>query len=484
MVASFGFAAPAALALPQALPETGLFGTDGIRGRSGQLLTAPFALKAGFWAGQILQSEAGQAGPVAIGQDSRNSSDMLVAALAAGLSSAGTEVWNLGLCPPPCVAWLTAHTEAIGGIMVSASHNPPADNGIKIFGADGLKLSAAASDRLEAGLRGQLNPPVAAAAWGQHRDRSELLDGYARALQQSLPAGADLRGQRIALDLAWGAAVPLAPAVFRSLGAEVVPLHAQPDGDRINCDCGSTQLEPLQRAVREHGADMGFAFDGDADRSLAVDANGRAVDGDHILYFWGQALKAADALPQNLLVATVMANLGFERAWTAAGGQLIRTPVGDQHVQAQMQASGAMLGGEQSGHIICRHYSHTGDGLQTALHLAALVSQSRESLAALVEHSFDSYPQLLDKVRLEDRERCRNWQYCDPLQREIQRAEAAMGDAGRILVRPSGTEPVLRIMVEAPSEATARQWRDRLVRTAEQHLAGSNAGVAEGQARH
>lgn len=458
-----------------ALPNSALFGTDGIRGQAGELLTAPLALQVGFWAGQVLRANASNLSPVMLGQDSRNSSNMLAMALSAGLTAAGVEVWDLGLCPTPAVAHLTSTTGAIGGVMISASHNPPEDNGIKFFNPDGAKLSLTLQQKIEAGLRGQLElaVPLAANRWGQHQHRPELLSQYIESLQKPLLAQTTqpLAKMRIVLDLAWGAATRLAAEVFRSLGAEVLSLHERPDGDRINVNCGSTHLALLQAAVQQNSADLGFAFDGDADRVLAVDSQGRIVDGDYILYFWGQHLSKSEQLPENTIVATVMSNLGFERAWQQQGGTLIRAAVGDQYVHAEMIRHGAKLGGEQSGHILCPHYSVSGDGLLTALHLAALVQQSGCSLAELVDCSFQTYPQLLKNVRVVDRDRRLNWQACDGLITAIEQAEAAMGDRGRVLVRASGTEPVIRIMVEAESTEVAQHWTDHLVAIVQHHLA-------------
>jgi phosphoglucosamine mutase len=254
------------------------------------------------------------------------------------------------------------------------------------------------------------------------------------------------------------------------MGAEVICLHDQPDGSRINVNCGSTHLEPLRAAVQLHNADLGFAFDGDADRVLAVDCAGRTVDGDYILYLWGQQLKQAQQLPHNLIVATVMSNLGFERAWEKQGGQLIRAAVGDQYVHAEMTQNGAMLGGEQSGHILCRHYGIGGDGLQTALHIAAIVTQTRTKLRDLVDDSFQTYPQRLQNVRVEDRDRRSRWQDCDALRTAIANAKREMGDHGRVLVRASGTEPLIRVMVEAAEEDLVNFWCNHLVHTVEQHF--------------
>ena len=455
--------------VPLVLPTTPLFGTDGIRGRVGELLTAELALQVGFFSGQVMLASASTPGPVILGQDSRNSSDMLATALTAGLTSAGLEVWNLGLCPTPVVAYLSQMSHAIGGVMISASHNPPEDNGIKFFGSEGTKLSTGLQKQIEAGLRGVAGNVIPSSVKGKDYHRPELISAYIESLQRPLNS-TNLQGMRIVLDMAWGASVGLAGKVFADLGAQVVCLHDQADGDRINVNCGSTHLNALKDAVRQHSADMGFAFDGDADRVMAVDAQGRVVDGDYILYFWGQLLRQQGQLPDDLIVATVMANLGFERAWERLGGKMVRTDVGDQYVQAQMLRRGAMLGGEQSGHILCHHYSLTGDGLQTALHLASLVSQSGVSLSELVDQSFQTYPQFLRNVRVEDRETRVNWQQCEAVTNAIASSEAAMGNQGRILVRASGTEPLIRVMVEAESAQVADYWASALVLVVEQYL--------------
>jgi phosphoglucosamine mutase len=452
------------------LPDSPLFGTDGIRGRVGDILTANLALQVGYWAGQVLRQAATEIGPIIVGQDSRNSSDMLASALAAGLTSAGIEVWNLGLCPTPGVAHLTATSDAIGGVMISASHNPPEDNGIKFFGAEGQKLSKDLQAAIEAGVRGQSGAGITPDRWGHHYYTPELIAQYVTAMQESLAPGVSLAGMKIVLDLAAGAAVGVAPQVFSSLGAELICLNDEADGDRINVNCGSTHLKSLQAAVILHQADLGFGFDGDADRVLAVDNQGRKVDGDYILYFWGQYLRQLGQLPDNTIVTTVMANLGFERAWQALGGNITRTAVGDQYVQAEMTSSGAQLGGEQSGHILSPQHSVSGDGTLTALHVAAIVKQSGKSLAALVDSSFQTYPQILHNVRVDDRAARLNWEKCQPLQAGILKAEAEMGNTGRVLVRASGTEPLIRVMVEAETMAATKKWTEYLVAIVETHF--------------
>lgn len=454
------------------LPKSPLFGTDGIRGKAGDLLNASFTMQLGFWAGQVLKASSPRSGPIIIGQDSRNSSDLLAMAIASGLTSAGLDVWHIGLCPTPCIAHLTLATNAIGGIMISASHNPPEDNGIKFFGHQGTKLSANLAEQIEAGLRGRMLPQKQETkTWGKSYYRPEMAENYVQTLLNALPSGLTFAGMRIVLDLAWGASAKMAPDLFKQLGADVICLHDQPDGDRINVNCGSTHLETLQAAVKNYQADLGFAFDGDADRVMAVDATGKVVDGDYILYLWGQYLKAQNLLPDDLIIATVMANLGFERAWQKLGGQFIRTAVGDQHVQAQMWQTGAMLGGEQSGHIICHHYGVSGDGVQTALQLTALVRQLGVSLAELIEQSFQTYPQILQNVRVEDRDKRCNWENCEPLQNAITIAETAMGDQGRILVRASGTEPLIRVMVESVCANSAQYWTEHLIQVVQKYLA-------------
>jgi phosphoglucosamine mutase len=467
---------PSARCSVQPLPSAPLFGTDGIRGKAGTLLTAPLATQVGFWAGQVLRCH-GEVGPVILGQDSRCSSDMLASGLAAGLTTAGLEVWNMGLCPTAAVAHLAMGNA--GGIMISASHNPPADNGIKFFGSDGTKLGTTIQQQIEAALRGEGLPDTGLPhpggempeiQWGRAYQRPDLVERYVDFLYQPFQPHPDLSGLRIVLDLAWGAATRVAKQAFEATGAEVVILHGLPDGDRINVNCGSTHLGAIAAAVAELNADIGFAFDGDADRVMAVDSQGRVIDGDYILYFWGQKLKQAGKLPNDTIISTVMANLGFERAWQQQGGTLVRTDVGDQHVFAEMINQGAMLGGEQSGHILCHHYSLTGDGILTALHLADLLKQAGCSLSELVAQSFETYPQRLKNVRVEDPTVRRNWSRCEPVQQAIAQAELAMGDQGRVLVRASGTEPLIRVMVEAANAELVDHWTDTLAAKISQHL--------------
>ena len=458
-------ASPAFHPLNSPDPSQVSFGTDGLRGHVGTAITSTLALQVGFWCGQILPSD----GPVLIGMDSRTSGSMLVSALAAGLTAAGREVWTLGLCPTPAVPGLIRRFGAAGGLMVSASHNPPEDNGIKVFGSTGSKLGSALQARIEAGLRGEVPTSSHGKSFGVLHQRSDLLDLYKLDLLKSVKHQR-LDGVPIVLDLCWGSATACGAAVFAELGADVTVLHGEADGERINVDCGSTQLEPLRRAVLEHGAAMGFAFDGDADRMLAVDGRGRIVDGDHVLFLWGSVLQDGGVLPDQRLVATVMSNLGFERAWQARGGQLDRTPVGDQHVHAAMVSSGAALGGEQSGHILSSAHGLSGDGVLTALQLATLCHGKGITLADWLDSSFEAYPQKLVNVRVPDRARRKAWAECQPLAALVQEAELSMAADGRVLVRASGTEPLLRVMVEAADPKAVDHWTQRLAEAADQHL--------------
>jgi phosphoglucosamine mutase len=354
--------------------------------------------------------------------------------------------------------------------MVSASHNPPGDNGIKAFGACGAKLAKAQQAAIEAGLQGraaQVGQQLAGD--GRLWDRADLMADYRDSLLASVD-GARLDGIKLVLDLCWGSATSCGAELFRQLGAELTVLHGSPDGRQINQACGSTHLEPLRAAVLEQGAAMGFAFDGDADRMLAVDGKGRVVDGDQVLYLWGQELMAQGRLPQNRIVATVMSNLGFERAWQQRGGLLERTAVGDQYVYAAMEEHGAALGGEQSGHILAADYGMSGDGLLTALQVATLVARQGGSLADWMDGSFSPYPQKLVNVTVADRGRRSGWAQCQPLQEAVLAAEAAMAGSGRVLVRASGTEPLLRVMVEAAHQADVDHWCAHLAALADRHL--------------
>ncbi len=444
------------------------FGTDGIRGNVEKVLSPAIALQIGYWFGQILQQE----GPVLIGMDSRLSGMMLTSALTAGLTAVGRDVWHIGICPTPAIPNLIKTINAAGGLMVSASHNPPEDNGIKFFEGNGQKLLSSQQQVIESGLRGEINKAINTKSrnpYGIASNRSELMASYKKDLLNFLTT-TNLEKVSIVLDLCWGSATSCAQEVFEELGANLTLLHNKPDGRYINVGCGSTSLQPLQKAVIETGASMGFAFDGDADRVLAVDGHGRTIDGDHVLFLWGSELKEKGNLPKNLLVATVMSNLGFEKAWIAKGGLLERTPVGDQNVYSAMLKSGAALGGEQSGHILSTTNGLCGDGLLTALQLATICKSKNISLTEWLNESFQPYPQKLINVPIKNKEVLKNWETCEPLADALSITQSKMGSEGRILIRASGTEPLLRIMVEASDKKLVESSSIYLAKIAQKHL--------------
>ncbi len=444
------------------------FGTDGIRGQAGTVLTAELVLKLGYWCGQTLSEE----GPILIGNDSRKSADLMTEALTDGLIAAGKEVWTLGLCPTPAIPGLIKKFQTAGGIMVSASHNPPEDNGIKIFRHDGTKLNQKEQDLINSKIQASYSGEEIRQTQFNTKKKShhsELLKHYKESLLSSV-GNLSLENVPIVLDLCWGSATAFGAEVFRKLGADLTVLHGEPNGDLINVGCGSTNLEPLKKTVIEKKAKMGFAFDGDSDRMMAVDGKGRVIDGDHVLYLWGSALEEKNALPKKMLVATVMSNLGFERAWNAKGGILERTPVGDQYVYSAMLKTGAALGGEQSGHILSTAHGLCGDGVLTALQLATICHSKNLSLEEWLDQSFTAFSQKLVNIPLSQYFHSTEWKECKPLTDGIQDAEHALGNDGRVLIRTSGTEPLLRIMVEASDPRLVNIWSSNLALIASEYM--------------
>jgi len=416
------------------------FGTDGIRGVANERLTAELALRVG----RATALHVGQTHPrptILMGRDTRRSGTMLEDALAAGIASVGGTAVRLGVLPTPAVAWNVLQHHAAAGVVISASHNPFADNGIKLFGADGFKLLDAEEEAIEA-----LLDSTAVLPKGHKIGITETLDGAAEAYAEWVAevAGTDLAGRRIVVDCAHGAAATVAPHLFARLGADVTLVACAPDGININVDCGSTHLAYVAAAVREHSAELGIAFDGDADRVLFVAADGSAVDGDHILAILAADALERDALPGNRVVVTSMANLGAHHALTALGCSLEITDVGDRYVLEAMRRDGAVLGGEQSGHVIALDHQTTGDGPLTAVMMLAALQRSGQTLgqAALVVEKF---PQQLISVRAA-REGLND---CVPLWDAVAVAEATLGSDGRVVLRASGTEPLVRVMVEA-----------------------------------
>ncbi|WP_114559644.1 phosphoglucosamine mutase [Desertihabitans aurantiacus] len=441
-----------------------LFGTDGVRGRANADLTAELALDLSVAAAHVLGEVGAFGGPrprALVGRDPRASGEFLEAAVVAGLASAGVDVVRLGVVPTPGVAWCVKASGADLGVMISASHNPMPDNGIKFFARGGVKLDDAIEDAIEARLREPWQRPTGAGV-GRTSTDDALIEGYVAHLVASLQgpdgeqAPASLHGLTVVVDCANGAASQTAVAAFESQGAHVIAIHAEPDGININDNCGSTHMGDLQAAVVEHGADLGIALDGDADRCLAVDASGALVDGDQILAVLARAMKEAGTLPADTVVATVMSNLGFVHAMRDHGIAVEQTKVGDRYVLEAMKAGGFALGGEQSGHVVLSQFATTGDGTLTALHLMATMARTGRSLAELAA-VMTRLPQVLVNVDDVDKSRATT----DPeLTAAVERATAELNGSGRVLLRPSGTEPLVRVMVEAETHDRA----DRVAR--------------------
>ena len=434
------------------------FGTDGVRGLANVELTAAFALALGRAAGRVLGART-----AVVGGDSRRSTPMLDAALVAGLTAEGVDVIRLGVVPTPVVAHHAARLDA-AGLMVSASHNPHHDNGIKLFAPGGLKLANRTEREIEA-LLADLPPtggePGSVLDASTGPEHTAHLDTYVEHLLGALAGGSasgGLAGLPVVVDAANGAASELASPVFERAGADVVVIHADPDGRNINAGCGATDPTSLADEVRRRGARLGLALDGDADRLIAVDELGRVVDGDHVIAICATDLQARGRLRHGTVVTTVMANLGFRRAMEAAGITVVETPVGDRYVLAELDRGGFSLGGEQSGHVIFRELAPTGDGLLTGLVLADIVARSGRPLSEMADAAMTRFPQVLVNVTVDERVP----DVADRLAPEIAAAAAPLGREGRILVRASGTEPLVRVMVEAPRADQAAAVADGL----------------------
>ncbi len=430
-----------------------LFGTDGVRGRANCWpMTADAALKLGAAAGRYFRRDGLNRHRVVIGKDTRLSGYMLENALTAGLTSTGMNVLLLGPVPTPAVGFLTRSMRADLGIMISASHNPHHDNGIKFFGPDGYKLSDEAQGEIEALFAGEITP-ARPENIGRARRIDDGLGRYVEYVKTTFPGGRRLSGLKVVVDCANGAAYRAAPEALWELGAEVVRVGVQPDGFNINRNCGSTHPETAAEAVVRHGADIGIALDGDADRVVIIDETGQVADGDQIMALLATRWAGEGRLRGGALVATVMSNLGLERYLEAQGISLVRTPVGDRHVVEVMRERGYNLGGEQSGHIVMTDYATTGDGLVAALQfLAAMVDTGRA--ASALSQVFDTVPQVLENVRFEAG---RAPLQAAAVQAVIAAGEARLGAKGRLLIRKSGTEPLIRVMGECEDEALLRE---------------------------
>jgi phosphoglucosamine mutase len=431
-----------------------LFGTDGVRGRYGHELTDDLAFALGRSAVEVLSPHGDEHVRVIVGRDTRASGEPLERALVEGIRAGGADALLAGVVPTPAVAFLTTDVGVTAGAVISASHNPADDNGIKFFGREGFKLSDEVEDRIEARVRG-----------GGHRiargpgSAAELEGGVEPYLAHVVAAAdAPLGGMHVVVDCANGAAYIAAPEVLRRLGAEVTSLFVAPDGSNINDGCGALHPEVVAKAVLEHGADAGLALDGDADRALFADADGHVIDGDEVLAACAVALDEDGGLPGGVVVSTVMANLGLREAMRSHGLELVETKVGDRYVLEEMLARGAALGGEQSGHVIFREHATTGDGLLTAVRFLSLAARRECSVAELAS-AMRRFPQALVNVPVEHKERL---DVDEAIGRAIAEAQRHLDGSGRVLVRASGTEPLVRVMVEAESEDDARRLAEEL----------------------
>ncbi len=435
-----------------------LFGTDGVRGRANTYpMTAEMALRLGAAAGQYFRRAAGGAHRVVIGKDTRQSCYMLEQALTAGLASTGMDVFPLGPIPTPAVGFLTRSMRADLGVMISASHNPYHDNGIKFFGPDGFKLSDEAEAEIEAILAGEI-PLAEPELIGKVKRIDDGRGRYQEFAKTTFPAGLRLDGLKVVIDCANGAAYKAAPEVLWELGAEVIRVGVSPNGTNINDQCGSTYTTTAAEAVVAHGADVGICLDGDADRVMILDQNGKVADGDQIMALLATRWAEEERLRGNTLVATVMSNLGLERHLTARGLRLERTQVGDRYVVEAMRAGGFNLGGEQSGHIVMTDYATTGDGLIAGLQFLAEMARTGQGADSLVRQ-FEPVPQMLKNVR---------YAGSDPMaaaavQAVIAAGEVALAGKGRLLIRKSGTEPLIRVMAECEDEGLLGQVVDGIV---------------------
>jgi phosphoglucosamine mutase len=444
-----------------------IFGTDGVRGLANGTLTAELALDLSVAAAHVLGEAgvfAGHRPRAVVGRDPRMSGEFLEAAVVAGLASAGVDVLRVGVLPTPGVAYLAQSLDVDLGVMISASHNAMPDNGIKFLKRGGVKLDDEVEEVIEQRLQEPWERPTGAAI-GRVKRYYQGMHQYVAHLVGALPTG--LEGLKVIIDCSHGAAYASAPAALRTAGAEVIAINAAPDGRNINDGCGSTHLGPLQKAVVEHGAHAGFALDGDADRCLAVDARGDVVDGDQILAVLALTLRDRGRLAHDTVVATVMSNLGFVTAMERAGISVLQTKVGDRYVLEAMEDGGHVLGGEQSGHVILRDHATTGDGTLTALMLMSRMVETGQSLTNLAS-VMTRLPQVLVNVPDVDKGRADS---DEELLAAVTREEEALAGEGRVLLRPSGTEPLVRVMVEAATEEQAQQVADRLAGVVRQRLA-------------
>jgi phosphoglucosamine mutase len=442
----------------------GLFGTDGIRGRANE---GPLTPEAAVAFGRAVAVKFGvPKRPFVIGRDTRLSGPMLESAVAAGIAAMGVDVKLLGVVPTPAIAFLARHLSASAGVVISASHNPHEDNGLKLFNAAGLKCDDALEAELESLILGEPLRPPPDAHVGRILPWSDAAARYAKLAVEAYGKNLDLHGVTVVIDAGNGAAYETSPLVLRALGAEVHPLHCDPDGVNINADCGSTHPEAMVEATREFGAALGLAHDGDADRLIVSDETGSLLDGDEMLAVIGLDLLRQGKLNKNTLVATVMSNLGLDECFAAAGGKILRAGVGDRYVLEQMLAHDLNVGGEQSGHVILRDHNTTGDGLVTALELLRIMKRTGQPLSEL-RRGLRKYPQQLVNVKVRERIPLSE---IPEITDEVRAVEKELGSQGRVLLRYSGTEPKIRLLVETRDEAMLQPVVERLLAPIRKHL--------------
>jgi phosphoglucosamine mutase len=421
-----------------------IFGTDGVRGKFNIEITDSLAYKIGYALGLTLDNN----NPILIGRDTRISGEILLQAIAKGINASGKKFINLGICPTPAIPFLIKKEKLSSGIMISASHNPPEYNGIKIFDHNGTKITKNFENKIQKLIEESNQNQSLSTREISLKTNNKLIDTYIHSLIQSM-GEENLSGMRIILDTCYGSATICAKKIFQNLGADVKVINNSKNGFKINVNCGSTHLEPLKKALKENSADMGFSFDGDADRVIGVDSLGNVLDGDHILFLWGRELMEEKLLTNNLLISTQMANLGFENAWNKIGGILYRTDVGDKFVYEAIKKKNAILGGEQSGHILSKINNFSGDGILTALQISKYCKKKNINLNEWLKSSFEAFPQKLTNINLDFNINKINQKTKTLINQTIDNFQTIYSDDCRVYIRPSGTEPLMRVLIEA-----------------------------------
>ncbi|MBO6978351.1 MAG: phosphoglucosamine mutase [Prochlorococcus marinus XMU1428] len=434
-----------------------IFGTDGIRGRFNIEITFSLAYKVGYALGLILDNNH----PILIGRDTRISGETLLQAIASGIIASGKKFINIGICPTPAIPFLIKQEKLSSGIMISASHNPPEYNGIKIFDQNGQKITRNFENKIQKLIEEENQNRLITSKEISLKTNEDLMDIYMNSLVQTME-GENLFGMKIILDTCYGSATTCAKKVFQNLGADVRVINNSKNGLKINMNCGSTDLQSLKKTLIENPADMGFSFDGDADRVIGLDSKGKVLDGDHILFLWGRELMEQKILTDNLLISTQMANLGFEKAWNKIGGILYRTNVGDKFVYEAIKKNNAVLGGEQSGHILSKINNFSGDGILTALQISKYCKKKSITLNNWLESSFDPFPQKLTNINMNHNLNNTNQKTKSLINQTIENYQKNYSGSCRVYIRPSGTEPTIRVLVEAKDEGIVQNLSSKI----------------------